>query len=426
MWRAVTLVCLAAIGGCVLPAASRGGLVARDPSAQTGHSHTSGRGRTTVAAPSARAAEPSRAGKGSSVFEPMLEALEAERQASAVPRRMVRPAAKPGEEVVALGWAGESRLLVVIGEGGEKLALQCEDLEHRPEGGWSAPLPALRGDHVYAFREEDTERPVLMAWSTARRARLEWAIRIDLGARRPTALKSAELTALRERVRRLSRAPMSDEFPPEAERHTLVVVDGEGEVRRKVALPSSLYYYVPDSGREVAEGHRPALFLYWTSDGALVLDPLDEHSDWDPVMSVPVTSGRPGGGIGGPPAGLTERWSFECGAAEASVSSDASAVAFVRQTEASSRAEGSEGEPSRASDLALYELRAAAPRHFYALVDVAFFLDDAARWTEPSDAAPRRPEVHLPSLSPRGTRVAYLKDGAVWVADLGTPGAPRG
>jgi hypothetical protein len=305
MWRAVIPVCLAVIGGCVPCAASRGGLVARDPSAQAGHSRTSGRGGTTAAAPSARAAEPSRAGNSGSVFEPLLEALEFERQASAVPRRMVRPEAKPceGAEVVALGWAGESRLLVVIGEGGEKLALQCEDLEHRPQGSWSAPLPALRGDHVYAFREEDTERPVLMAWSTGRRARLEWAIRIDLGARRPTALKPAELTALRERVRRLSRAPMSDEFPPEAERHTLVVVDGEGEARRKVALSSSLYCYVPDSGREVAEGHRPALFLYWTSDGALVLDPLDEHSGWDPVMSVPVAAladRRPGSRRDGP------------------------------------------------------------------------------------------------------------------------------
>ncbi len=40
-------------------------------------------------------------------------------------------------------------------------------------------------------------------------------------------------------------------------------------------------------------------------------------------------------------------------------------------------------------------------------------------WSEPTPLPPDRPiSIAFPAVSPRGTRLAYVKNGQLWIADL--------
>ena len=390
----------------------------------------------TSNAPELAAAEPYR-----------LKVLRAERDAlGAVRRAVIRDAT---ERTVALGWSGENTLLIVSAAQGNSTSLRCLNVsDSTPKEFWGTgmALPSLANCYL-VFADETSTHPLLLAWTDEPRTMVQWAARVAPDTKQVVVLGGANLDTVRRKALGLKPPP-----DPESESRTdvrrwgtVAVVAGDGKIVRRIQLPtlagyecdfqvpiSTIYQNNFSGNRAVAYEHEPRLVLFSVDRGKLLVYPLTEDI---PVAEVPT-----GEGVFCrtelPQGSMVRSWAESPEVPEACISADGSSLAYVRYIDGRSSVYSvSAGAPTQELFSRIYELHLVSALREAVLLDFTASMprteepnaretavDTESRlWTEPA-GLPSGSEMslRLPTLSPRGTRIAYVKNGEVWLADLPT------
>jgi hypothetical protein len=360
------------------------------------------------------------------------------------------------ERTVALGWSGENTLLIVSAAQGNSTSLRCLNVsDSTPKEPWRTglALPSLANRYL-VFADEASAHPLLLAWTDEPRTMVEWAAQVEPGLKRTRVLDGGDLNSVRRKALGLRPPPdAEDESRVDVTKWgTVTVVTGEGSTARRIHLPTLAGYecdfVVPTStiyqshfsgNRTVATDHEPTLVLFSVLPGRLLVYPLTEDF---PVAEVP-TDGRTVYGRGLPQESAVRLWEEEPEVPEACISSDGLSIAYVRDVASDCHAYVSRADSDSYSPKQYYyeetaetcELRLVSALQEAVLVDFTASIRrrgepkaretavDAGsrRWTEPAGLpGGNQMSLRFPTLSPRGTRIAYVKNGEVWVADLPT------
>jgi hypothetical protein len=376
-----------------------------------------------------------------------LAVLRAEKSAlGATCSRVDVPELQVSQHEVTIGWSGDDRILAMQADGSGDGIVVCINASTRRLA-WKAvvKLPR-RPEYSYVFVDEATRRPLLVAWSATPTTKAVWAARLDVVAGIVHVLSPSELMPVRERLRRLLPPPNPEEQQRDLLRRNLrkwrsvTVVSGDGHILRKRTLPAGEGYegdfWLPRAAyyREgfpnnkcVAEDHTPELFLFLTYPDVIRVDSLSDK--WSPEAEIPVGSHASYGYR--TPLNDAERftvygWGMVPELHEACISSNGFSLAFVRSVDHSKGFSLSGGGSSYSAEMVLWELRVVSPTQNLGLVDftaqISRFQNPGTppmHWAEPPDAGPGTfISISRPALSPHGSRIAYVKNDALWVADI--------
>jgi hypothetical protein len=373
-----------------------------------------------------------------------MKVLSAERDIFGAERYSLGLAAVT-QDILNLAWSGEDTLLVVY-RAGDRDVLRAVSVAEPAKQLWEVQLTSPSStDHDFTFMHESSRSPILLAWVYDEpRPRVDWAARIDVANRKIIPLDAKGLSALRKEAVILLPASNPEEEGPKvrlSHYDHVTIMTGSGRVLVRIqldkekgyegglVLPAPDYYGRDLPGnRYVAEEHRPKLVLFSVLPSKLVVYPLTRN--YYPVAEVPTGEAQFFGQVfPGQPTAHT--WSDYPEVMEACISVDGSAVAFVRDESASRIL--SRSEPSRPSQADILdeehmhcsELRLVSAVHPLALVDFMAGIGRRVKneWTEPPGLPLQAAiSIGLPSLSPHGSRIAYIKNGDVWIANLPRPG----
>ena len=392
-----------------------------------------------VASPESRPAE-----TWSRAFRRQLESLRAAKRATGFEGHVVADLPWPDKagHLEAIGWSGESVIILLLSYGTHRGAIRAYDISTRAGVRWDAEIDLPdREVSAYTFHDEASRFPVLLAWAGSKE-KVVWGARVNCALRKVVLLTEEETELFGRRVERLSPVNVREDLANRGELLGEVeVISGTGRSLRSVRLPThrffacelrlpirSFYRASFKSNRSVAYGADPPLFLFGVFPDILLLDSLQDGAA-RPTARIQVGDSMHYDAI---QFGNKDRrtWGAMPEVGEACVSVNGESVAFVRLTttmfvaveEFHSAAYPRVSDNSRSD---LWELYVASPSYGICLIDATM----KARWnelrrtaadylSEPPDVG-RGDWIHLshPCLSPSGSRVAYVKNGRLWIAE---------